>query len=193
MKTRLALALLTLLLPAASTAQISGPSPYAGEQSRAIKSLSTEDIAELRRGGGWGLAKAAELNGVPGPAHLLELKDDIPLDADQVARLERLFATMQAEAIETGERLIALEAALEAGFRAGTVTEADLRARLDDIAAAQGDLRFIHLRTHLETPSLLSAAQIARYNELRGYAADPCASVPAGHDPLMWRRHMGCD
>jgi hypothetical protein len=65
-----------------------GPaSPYAGEQTRAIKSLSQDDIAELRRGGGWGLAKAAELNGVPGPAHLLELKDDIPLNEEQVAAI----------------------------------------------------------------------------------------------------------
>lgn len=40
-------------------------------QSRAIKSLSDNDIKELRRGGGWGLALAAELKGMPGPADLL--------------------------------------------------------------------------------------------------------------------------
>jgi hypothetical protein len=52
-----------------------GPAmPYAGQDARDIKSLSAEDIAELRRGGGWGFAKSAELNGMPGPAHLLELK-----------------------------------------------------------------------------------------------------------------------
>ena len=49
-------------------------SPYAGQESRRIKSLSEQDIAELRAGRGWGLAKAAELNGMPGPAHLLELR-----------------------------------------------------------------------------------------------------------------------
>lgn len=48
-------------------------SKYAGQQKRLIKSLSPGDIAELRRGGGWGLAKAAELNGLPGPAHLLDM------------------------------------------------------------------------------------------------------------------------
>ncbi len=37
-------------------------SKYIGQENRAIKSLSSEDIAELERGGGWGLAKAAELN-----------------------------------------------------------------------------------------------------------------------------------
>ena len=45
-------------------------SEYVGEERRQIKSLSDDDISELRQGGGWGLAKAAELNGVPGPAHL---------------------------------------------------------------------------------------------------------------------------
>jgi len=195
MSTKLALVALSVLLPSLAQAQAHThhPSAYAGEESRAIKSLSADDIAELRRGGGWGLAKAAELNGIPGPAHLLELRDAIPLDAAQIATLEELFAAMQAEAIEEGERLIALEAALEADFRDGTVTETSLRAQLDEIAATRGRLRFIHLRTHLETPKLLSEAQIERYNELRGYAADPCASVPVGHDPVMWRRHTGCN
>jgi hypothetical protein len=73
---------LSMCLPLSSLAQHSHvtQTPYAGMQSRAIKSLSDNDINELRRGGGWGLALAAELNGMPGPAHLLELKDKIPLD-----------------------------------------------------------------------------------------------------------------
>tara|TARA_B100000459_G_C8427508_1_gene135893 strand:- start:202 stop:432 length:231 start_codon:yes stop_codon:yes gene_type:complete len=50
-------------------------SKYAGQEQRAIKSLSADDIAELQRGIGWGLATAAELNSVPRPIHLLELKE----------------------------------------------------------------------------------------------------------------------
>jgi hypothetical protein len=34
--------------------------------------------------------------------------------------------------------------------------------------------------------------QIERYKVLRGYTADPCTKVPEGHDPAMYRRHMGC-
>jgi hypothetical protein len=169
-------------------------SPYAGEQTRPIKSLSAEDIAELRRGGGWGLAKAAELNGMPGPAHLLEMKDEIALDAAQVAGIEALYAAMKAAAIAEGEKLIALEADLDRHFRDGTITEEVLRASLDEIAATQKTLRYVHLSTHLKTPAILSEDQIAKYNELRGYAAaDPCANVPAGHDPAMWRQHNGCE
>jgi len=70
-------------------------SPYAGQEQRDIKSLSKEDIAELEKGGGWGLAKAAELNGVPGPAHLLEMRKEIGLSANQIAKLEVIFKDMQ--------------------------------------------------------------------------------------------------
>ena len=169
-------------------------SPYAGEQSRAIKSLSPADIAELRKGAGWGLAKAAELNGVPGPAHLLELKDEIPLDAGQVAAITAMRDDMRARAIRAGARLIAAEEALEKRFRSGDIDEGRLRASLEAIAEARMELRYVHLATHLKTPALLSAEQIARYNRLRGYGdADPCASVPAGHDAALWRRHNGCE
>ena len=61
-------------LPAQAQGSPTHPLPYAGLEARAIKSLSAADVQELRRGGGWGLALPAELNGVPGPAHLLELK-----------------------------------------------------------------------------------------------------------------------
>jgi hypothetical protein len=168
-------------------------SKYAGQETRPIKSLSAEDIDELRRGGGWGLARPAELNGVPGPAHLLELRDRIPLDPAQIADIEALFAEMRAKAVAQGETLIALERRLETLFRERTVTDESLRATLAEIEAARRELRYIHLSTHLRTPAILSDAQIARYNALRGYAAaDPCAEVPDGHDPAMWRRHNGC-
>ena len=85
------------------------PSQYAGQETRAIKALSAEDIAELERGGGWGLARPAELNGVPGPAHLLEMADDIDLDADQRAAIQALFDDMNAKARKLGADLIAAE------------------------------------------------------------------------------------
>ena len=47
--------------------------PYAGMQARAIKALSAEQIADLKAGRGLSLALAAELNGYPGPRHVLEL------------------------------------------------------------------------------------------------------------------------
>jgi hypothetical protein len=169
-------------------------SKYAGEESRAIKSLSPEDIVELRRGGGWGLAKAAELNGLPGPAHLLDLKDEIPLSAAQVAEIRTIHGAMKAMAIRQGNALIELERKLENGFRHATITDAQLRASLHDIANARENLRYIHLATHLKTPKILTRDQVNKYNRLRGYTAPgPCTDPPKGHDAKMWRRHNGCN
>ncbi|MFZ9408481.1 MAG: Spy/CpxP family protein refolding chaperone, partial [Burkholderiaceae bacterium] len=164
-----------------------------GMQNRAIKSLSDNDIKELRRGGGWGLALAAELNGMPGPAHLLELKDQIPLTPEQVAKTQALFDDMRKAAISTGERLIAAETAVEAAFARGAVDEVVLRRLLTEAESARAELRFIHLSQHYKTVQYLKPEQIKRYNVLRGYAEDPCKSVPAGHNPEMYRRHMGCN
>ena len=187
------IALMTvLILPVAVGAQEA--SPYAGFEQRDIKSLSDTDIAEITRGAGWGLALAAELNGVPGPAHLLELREEIGLTPDQVTAIERIFAAMQDEAQEAGARFIAAEAAIEAAFRAGDLTPDRLRVLIDAAAAARADLRFVHLVRHLETPPLLSASQISDYAALRGYgASDPCTAIPEGHDPDMWRRHNNCN
>ncbi len=169
------------------------PSPYAGQESRVIKGLSQGDVAELRRGGGWGLAKAAELNGMPGPIHLLELKQEIALSAEQVTAIEAIFERMRADAIAEGERLIARERTLEQAFQTRTVTEQNLRRMLDEVGASRSALRYIHLVAHLQVSNLLNAEQVARYNALRGYANNPCAAVPPGHDPALWRKHNGCD
>ncbi len=170
-----------------------GTTPYAGFQQREIKSLSAEDVKELRRGGGWGLALPAELNGMPGPAHVLELKDQLGLSAQATAQVQRLFDEMRALAVPQGERLIAAERAIEQAFASGRVDEPGLRRLLAEAEAARTELRFIHLSQHYKTVAALTPAQVARYNVLRGYAEDPCTQVPAGHDPVMYRRHMGCN
>ena len=194
-RARLALLPLLLALFFAGTAAAADnrPSPYAGQETRPIKSLSEEDLAELRRGGGWGLARAAELNGMPGPAHLLQLKDRIPLSTDQVAAITTIFRNMRAAAIAEGKRLIAREETLEKAFRNANLNDRSLRELLSEIGQARTALRYVHLAAHLKTLPLLSDDQVARYNILRGYAGDPCANPPKGHDAGMWRKHNGCD
>src|SRR5688500_491116 len=58
------------LFASAAAGAAESHAPYAGQQSRDIKSLSEQEIAALLAGQGAGLAKAAELNGYPGPAHV---------------------------------------------------------------------------------------------------------------------------
>lgn len=187
------LALAPLTTFAQNHGQGNSNSPYAGFETREINGLSEEDIEELRRGGGWGLALPAELNGWPGPAHLLELQEALELSASQVQAVSTAYEEMRKAAIAAGERFIAAEAALSDAFAGSSISDEVLRELLAEIAEARAELRFIHLSQHLSTPALLSDAQIQRYRVLRGYSDDPCASVPEGHDPNMWRRHNGCD
>jgi len=168
-------------------------SKYAGEENRAIKSLSESDIKELQNGSGWGLAKTAELNGVPGPAHLLELKKEIELDESQVESIQQLFDHMQAEAIAHGQQLIEQEKQLEERFKADIPDSTELKILLNEIGSTRSKLRFVHLDSHLKTPDILTAEQIKKYNDLRGYfAEDPCEKVPAGHSAEMWKKHNNC-
>lgn len=166
--------------------------PYVGFETREIKSLSEQDIAELQRGGGWGLALPAELNGKPGPAHLLELQEELDLSTEQIKAIKAIYEEMRVEAIAAGKRFIAAEAALSNAFERSNLTREALLDLLAEASKARAALRFIHLSRHLSTPELLSVAQIRKYNILRGYSDDPCANVPDGHDPNMWRRHNAC-
>src|SRR6202045_2439361 len=137
------LVLCTFML--ASTAAIA-QTPYAGMQTRAIKALSEQQVADLRAGRGMGLALAAELNGHPGPSHVLELADKLQLSADQRASIQRLFDSMKAEALPLGSKLIEQEAELDKQFATRTVTPESLKATTAAVAMTQGVLRETHLK-----------------------------------------------
>ncbi len=143
--------------------------PYAGLQDRPIKALSEQKLAELRAGRGMGLALAAELNGYPGPMHVLEHADALQLTLDQRAKVASLFTAMQDGAISAGAALIEAETRLDALFATGRIDPRSLEAALRRIAAAQTALRQTHLVHHLHTKDVLSREQVAAYNRLRGY------------------------
>src|SRR3954464_14526258 len=102
----IAAALLTL---AHGDAIAQSQQPYAGLQSRSVKALSEAQIADLRAGRGMTLALAAELNGYPGPLHVIELADALALTPEQRTRMQALYAAMKTEAIGLGEQLIVQE------------------------------------------------------------------------------------
>jgi hypothetical protein len=137
-------------------------------EQRIIKALSDEQIADLRSGRGMGLALAAELNGYPGPSHVLDLSEALQLTDEQHAWTKALLDAMKAEAIPIGERIVAEEAALDRLFADRSVTATSMETATGRIAADQGALRAAHLRYHLEIMQILSPAQVSRYSELRG-------------------------
>jgi Spy/CpxP family protein refolding chaperone len=148
------------------------PQPYAGMQNRPIKTLSDQQTSDLKSGRGMGLALAAELNGYPGPKHVLELADQLGLTAPQRKSVQQLFDAMKAEAIPLGEQLLVKEADLNQQFAARIVTPASLKTATLAIGEVQGQLREAHLRYHLATAALLTPEQMQRYADLRGYSKD---------------------
>lgn len=165
----LALSILLSTTAVAQEAHHDHKSAYAGEETRSIKSLSDDDLSELRRGGGWGFAKAAELNGMPGPFHVLKMADQIALDDDQKIRVRIIFENMQREAIVEGARYISLEEDLEAKFRKRDVSATELKTDLVEIEESRARLRFAHLSAHLMLLDILTEPQVDTYNRLRGY------------------------
>jgi Spy/CpxP family protein refolding chaperone len=132
--------------------------------------LSPEEIADLEAGRGMGLALAAELNGYPGPRHVLDLAQELALSAEQQRRTSALFEAMRQETTALGARLIEAERALDRLFARRQATPQSVAAATQAIGAAQGELRAAHLRYHLAMMAVLSPEQVAAYNHLRGYA-----------------------
>lgn len=170
MKTGVPFAVLTVLAVIGTAV---AQTPYAGMEVRSIKALSDQQIADLRAGRGMGLALAAELNGYPGPSHLLELADKIGLTGAQSDDVRGMFEAMKAETIPIGERLIAQEAALDKLFADHTITPEKLSAATAEIGETQARLRAAHLKYHLSTVAMLEPSQIQQYAMLRGYSGAP--------------------
>ena len=146
-----------------------GAAPYAGEQTRDIKALSPQEQRAWIEGQGMGLARAAELNGYPGPMHVLELAERLQLTGSQTAETRALMDQHKAEVRRLGIQLVDAERALDRLFRDKQATEASVRQYSKAIAELQAQIRTSHLQTHLKQTDLLTAVQVDRYNTLRGY------------------------
>ena len=167
--------LLSLLLAPAAAAQHPGQhpghaaSPYVDEAGRAVKALSPQEVDDLLAGRGMGLARAAELNGYPGPKHVLELADSLALSPDQRAEAERLRAEVETEAQDLGAQVVEMERRLDALFAGGAATPEAVDRMTTHLGALRGRLRAVHLRAHVAMRAALTPEQATAYARLRGY------------------------
>jgi len=166
----LVLAACTLAVPVLADSR---STPYAGQQSRIIKALSEEDIAALLKGEGMGMAKAAELNGYPGPIHVLTLALELELTPTQRQQIQAIFDRMSAAAKPLGAELVEHERMLDQAFAKTEITPDRLATETTAIGELAGRLRLVHLAAHLETRALLNPAQIALYQHLPVMATRP--------------------
>jgi len=144
-------------------------SPYAGQEVRDIKALSQQEVEDYLGGRGMGYAKAAELNQYPGPRHVLDMAKKLSLSEKQVTLSREIFDTMKAEAMALGSQLIEKEKQLDQGFANESIEPATLKRLLTEIATIQANIRYVHLKAHLEQRPLLTKHQIMKYDQLRGY------------------------
>ncbi len=158
-----------LVLATLSASAMAETSPYRGLETRTIKALSEQEVADLRAGKGMSMALAAELNGYPGPRHVLDLAAPLALSDAQIAAVQTLYDAMQAEAADLGHAIVESEEELEHRVRTSTLDEDGLRSRVMRIAELRGRLRATHLRYHLATRALLDRHQLVTYAGLRGY------------------------
>lgn len=162
--------LAALAIATGANAYAAFQSSYAGQEHRQIKSLSAEDVQSLVSGKGMGLAKAAELNGYPGPSHVVELATELQLSDNQRTATQALFKSMESKAIALGVSLVQAERELDQLFAAKRATPSLLAEKLAVIGQLQAKVRGAHLEAHLAQAQLLSAEQVAMYAKLRGYA-----------------------
>lgn len=187
------LLLAAVLAAAALPALAQSTSPYSELRTRPIKALSPEQIRDLREARGMGLSLPAELNGAPGPLHVLELRRTLDITDGQAAELERVMAAMQTRAKSLGEEIIRAEAMLEQAFKNSAPDEATIRALTERIGLLNGQLRAAHLSAHVQTKRLLTPAQLSAYDRARGYTESSAQRSPGSghhqHDGGPHRQH----
>lgn len=142
---------------------------YAGLDRRQVATLSDDEIAGLEAGRGMGFALPAELNGYPGPMHILELAEPLKLSNEQRARVQIIFERMQDRARDAGSRYVEAEKALDAAFRSGSADVASVRRLAMEADRLRAEKRLAHLEAHLEAAPVLTADQRKEYTRLRGY------------------------
>lgn len=144
---------------------------YAGFQARRVAALSDEEVAGILDGRGMGFALPAELNGYPGPMHVLELAGELRLTDDQRRAVQKSFDLMKERAKEAGRRYVAAEEALDTAFKSGVMDPVALKAQALEAEKLRAEFRFAHLQAHVEMRALLTPEQRMRYAALRGYGA----------------------
>lgn len=173
MTPRVLLSFASLLLLAGCTSHGAAPdastNPYGSLVDSPVRGLTPEQIEQLETGAGMSLALPAELNGYPGPKHVLELAEELGLEPDQVDEVQTIHDETQQAAIEVGTQIVEKYRELDEAFRSGAIDEADVEALTEEIGTLEGDLRSVHLRAHLRTQPILSDHQRAMYVQLRGY------------------------
>jgi Spy/CpxP family protein refolding chaperone len=162
--------LLVALLVLGSSSMAEEATAHAGQNSREIKALSAAEIQGYLEGRGMGFAKTAELNGYPGPDHVLELANQLELTPQQRSKAEHLKRSMKKAAARLGYWRVETEHRLDVLFAKGEADDEKITPLVQRIGSLDAEIRLVHLRAHIEMRRALTAEQIKKYQQLRGNA-----------------------
>jgi len=162
-------------------------SPHTQDPASTSRTLSQEEVDGLLLGMGLGMAAPAEINGYPGPRHVLDLKDELALTPDQRFATSRLLGQMLGHARALGQRIVEAERRLDADMAGGELSGPQVKARIETIASLRAQLRYTHIDAHLKQKKILTPEQVVRYYELRGREVHvpPPATLAQPIEPLV--------
>jgi hypothetical protein len=162
--------ILLLLVPLCGTAaqhEQHMKSPSVTQQAMAQHHAFLEAEREaIERGEGFGMALAADKHGYPGPKHVLDMKKELKLTPAQEVAMQKLMSEMKVKALAKGKDVLLAEKRLEELFAQGK-SEDELREETYRVASLRAELRWVHLATHLAAKKILTAQQIAAYQQMR--------------------------
>jgi hypothetical protein len=136
------------------------------------------------------MAKLAELNGYLGPRHVLDMASELQLTDKQRMEIELIYQNMSNKAKSIGAAIIAIEHDMDRAFANKTITEENLELMLYKSADLYGELRFVHLSTHLDTMQMLTIAQVQMYNKIRGYDSGSTDNSSSSDDNNTHQQHL---
>lgn len=164
--------LLTLPLAAQHSGHMAAPKSAPADATASHHACLDQERDAIERGEGLGMALAADRNGYPGPKHVLELRKELKLTADQETKMQRLMAEMTEKAVSKGKDVLAAEQHLGELFAQGR-SEAELREETYRVASLRAELRWVHLAAHVAARKVLTTEQIAAYQRLRHTSSTP--------------------
>jgi len=129
------------------------------------------DREGLLGGEGMGQAKSAEMNGYPGPKHILEMAAELKLTDSQKNSIQMIYDEMKLQAASLGRLIVNKEEQLDETFSKRSVDSNSVREISEQIGKLRGQLRAVHLVAHLKSKEVLTPEQIKAYKKSRGIGA----------------------
>lgn len=145
------------------------------------------DRDALLNGDGAGMALYAELNGYPGPKHVLELEKQLALTPDQKRQVREIYEEMETRARSLGRMIVKVEEELHTAFSSGMIGVESVEDDAEQAGKLRGILRGVHLAAHLKTKDILTADQLKTYVRLRGELREK-KTGGSGHGETEHRR-----